>query len=62
MCRHLKTLKGLVSYNASDPVNDLGGLESGSEVENESLKHLTAGSKSENHDIGKSNTIRKKGY
>ena len=58
----LQTLKGLGSYNASDPVNDLGGLEFGSEVENESLKHSTAGSKSEIDDIGNKNTNRKKGY
>ena len=62
MCWPLRTLNGLGSYNASDPVNDLEGLESGSEVETESLKHITAGSKSENHDTGKNNTIRKKGY
>ena len=58
----LRTLNGLGSYIASDPVNDLGGLKSGSEVETDSLKHLTAGSKSEIDDIGKNNIIRKKGY
>ena len=55
----LQTLKGSGSYFASDSFNGLGGLESGSEVETESLKHLTAGSKSENHEIG-NNTIRER--
>ena len=62
MCWPLRTLNGSGSYIASYPVYDLGGLESGSEVETESLKHSTAGSKSENHDIGKNNTFRNKGY
>jgi len=47
----------VVSAISEDPVNDLEGLESGSEVETESIKHLTAGSKSENHDIEESKSI-----